>query len=61
MKENLDVFDFRLDQTAVSRLSSLDRGEAQAADSDKMGHAAMVVLLDPAGNVIDRRSVEVGG
>lgn len=38
MRENLDVFDFRLDQRAVSRLSSLDRGEAHAADSDKMGH-----------------------
>jgi 2,5-diketo-D-gluconate reductase A len=38
MKENLGVFDFRLDPQAVSRLSSLDRGEAQAADSDKMGH-----------------------
>jgi 2,5-diketo-D-gluconate reductase A len=38
MKENLDVFDFRLDQRAVSRLSSLDRGEAHAADSDTMGH-----------------------
>lgn len=38
MKENLDVFDFQLDHSAVSLLSSLDRGEAQAADSDKIGH-----------------------
>jgi 2,5-diketo-D-gluconate reductase A len=38
MKENLEVFDFRLSESAVSRLSALDRGEAQAADSDKMGH-----------------------
>ena len=37
-------------------------GEASlaVADDDRLGDAAMVVLLDAAGNVLDRRTTSVG-
>ena len=38
MAENLDVFDFALTGQEIAMLSSLDRGEAAAVDSDAFGH-----------------------
>jgi 2,5-diketo-D-gluconate reductase A len=38
MRENLDVFDFRLTADEVAAISALDRGEAAAVDSDFTGH-----------------------
>ena len=38
MAENLDVFDFALGEEEIAALSSLDRGEAAAVDSDAFGH-----------------------
>ena len=36
--ENLDIFDFFLTDEEMAAISSLDRGEAHAADSDAFGH-----------------------
>ncbi|MCG5213911.1 aldo/keto reductase [Streptosporangium soli] len=38
MRANIDVFDFELTPEEVAELSSLDRGEAAATDSDLAGH-----------------------
>ncbi|MEU4537258.1 aldo/keto reductase [Streptosporangium sp. NPDC023825] len=38
MRANADVFGFALTPEEVSELSSLDRGEAAATDSDSVGH-----------------------
>ena len=38
MAENLDIFDFRLTAQEVAAISSLDRGESAARDSDTEGH-----------------------
>jgi 2,5-diketo-D-gluconate reductase A len=38
MAENIAIFDFQLDSADVALLSSLDRGEAAAVDSDVFGH-----------------------
>ncbi|WP_440106625.1 aldo/keto reductase [Streptosporangium sp. H16] len=38
MRANADIFDFALTPEEVSELSSLDRGEAAATDSDSVGH-----------------------
>lgn len=36
--ENLDVFDFTLDDDEMAAISALDQGESEAADSDAFGH-----------------------
>ena len=38
LAENLDIFDFRLTGQEVAAISSLDRGESAARDSDSEGH-----------------------
>ncbi|MDQ1702697.1 MAG: 2,5-diketo-D-gluconate reductase [Frankiaceae bacterium] len=38
LRQNLNVFDFDLEQTDMDALSALDQGEASAVDSDKFGH-----------------------
>ena len=38
MKENLDVFDFQLDQEDLSKLQTLDAGPDAGVDSDVQGH-----------------------
>jgi 2,5-diketo-D-gluconate reductase A len=38
LRQNLDVFDFRLTEDQVAALSGLDRGEGAAVDSDRFGH-----------------------
>ncbi|MFJ4228818.1 aldo/keto reductase [Paenarthrobacter nicotinovorans] len=38
MKENLDVFDFELDQDDLSKLQTLDAGPDAGVDSDVQGH-----------------------
>ncbi|MFE4196199.1 aldo/keto reductase [Paenarthrobacter sp. NPDC056912] len=38
MKENLDVFDFALDQDDLTRLQTLDAGPDAGVDSDVQGH-----------------------
>ncbi|MQM27089.1 aldo/keto reductase [Glycomyces albidus] len=38
LEENLDVFGFELEPADIDALTSLDRGEAAAADSDRFGH-----------------------
>jgi 2,5-diketo-D-gluconate reductase A len=38
LRQNLDVFDFRLTEDQVAALSALDRGEGAATDSDRFGH-----------------------
>ncbi|MGD0196639.1 MAG: aldo/keto reductase [Solirubrobacteraceae bacterium] len=38
MAENIGIFDFALTQEEVAAISSLDRGEAYADDSDVIGH-----------------------
>ena len=36
--ENIDIFDFELDESEMERITGLDRGEAEATDSDVVGH-----------------------
>jgi 2,5-diketo-D-gluconate reductase A len=36
--QNIDLFDFSLSAAEVAAISGLDRGEAAAADSDRIGH-----------------------
>ena len=36
--ENIDIFDFELTAAEVAEISSLDTGEANAQDSDRLGH-----------------------
>jgi 2,5-diketo-D-gluconate reductase A len=36
--ENIDIFDFELDTDEMAAITRLDRGEAEAADSDAFGH-----------------------
>jgi 2,5-diketo-D-gluconate reductase A len=36
--ENIDIFDFELDESEMERIADLDRGEAEATDSDVVGH-----------------------
>ena len=36
--ENIDVFDFELSEDEMKTVSSLDRGESEATDSDEFGH-----------------------
>jgi 2,5-diketo-D-gluconate reductase A len=38
LRQNIDVFDFRLTDEQMAALSTLDRGEAAATDSDAFGH-----------------------
>ncbi|GAA3271886.1 aldo/keto reductase [Paenarthrobacter aurescens] len=38
MKENLDIFDFELDQDDLTRLQTLDAGPDAGVDSDVQGH-----------------------
>lgn len=38
IRENIDIFDFSLTQEEMAEISSLDRGEAGAMDSDVFGH-----------------------
>jgi len=38
MAANIAIFDFRLTGDEVAALSSLDRGESAAVDSDVVGH-----------------------
>lgn len=38
LAQNLQIFDFALTADEIQTLSALDRGEAAAADSDKVGH-----------------------
>ncbi|MBV9581391.1 MAG: aldo/keto reductase [Chloroflexi bacterium] len=38
IKQNLDLFDFELSHADLVALAALDQGEAQAADSDRLGH-----------------------
>src|SRR5690625_225396 len=38
LSENLDVFDFELTDADMHAISSLDRGESSAVDSDEFGH-----------------------
>jgi 2,5-diketo-D-gluconate reductase A len=38
LRQNLDVFDFRLTEDQVAALSALDRGEDAVTDSDRFGH-----------------------
>jgi 2,5-diketo-D-gluconate reductase A len=38
LAENIDVFDFSLTADEMAAVSSLDRGEAAAEDSDRVGH-----------------------
>jgi 2,5-diketo-D-gluconate reductase A len=38
MQENLDVFDFELDQEDLSKLQTLDAGPDAGVDSDVQGH-----------------------
>ena len=36
--ENIDIFDFELTADEIDRISALDRGDAEIADSDVVGH-----------------------
>ncbi len=36
--ENIDIFDFELSSEEMDRISALDRGESEVADSDQVGH-----------------------
>ncbi len=36
--ENIDIFNFELDTDEMAAITGLDRGEAEAADSDAFGH-----------------------
>ncbi len=36
--ENIDIFDFELTSEEMDRISALDRGESEIADSDQVGH-----------------------
>ncbi len=36
--ENLDIFDFELTEAEMATITGLDRGEADVADSDVVGH-----------------------
>jgi 2,5-diketo-D-gluconate reductase A len=36
--ENIDIFDFELTPEQMSRITALDRGEAEVTDSDQVGH-----------------------
>ncbi len=36
--ENLDIFDFELDDSEMERITGLDQGDAQVTDSDTTGH-----------------------
>jgi 2,5-diketo-D-gluconate reductase A len=38
MAENLDIFDFELTAEEIDRISALDRGDYEIADSDQVGH-----------------------
>lgn len=38
LAQNIDIFDFSLSSDDVNAISALDRGEADAADSDAFGH-----------------------
>jgi 2,5-diketo-D-gluconate reductase A len=38
MAENLDIFDFDLSDAEMDRISALDRGDSEIADSDQVGH-----------------------
>ena len=38
ISENIDIFDFSLTADEVARIAALDRGEAEAVDSDAFGH-----------------------
>ncbi|GAA2107224.1 aldo/keto reductase [Microlunatus panaciterrae] len=38
MAQNIDIFDFSLDEQAMGDISALDKGEAAARDSDAFGH-----------------------
>jgi 2,5-diketo-D-gluconate reductase A len=38
LRQNLDVFDFALEQADMDALSALDQGEDAAVDSDRFGH-----------------------
>lgn len=38
MAENLDIFDFELTAEEMDRISALDRGDSEIADSDQVGH-----------------------
>jgi 2,5-diketo-D-gluconate reductase A len=38
MAENLDIFDFELTAAEMDRISALDRGDSEIADSDQVGH-----------------------
>ena len=38
LRQNIDVFDFRLTDEQMAALSTLDRGEMAATDSDAFGH-----------------------
>jgi hypothetical protein len=45
---------------AAKELGPAGEVSLAVADDDRLGDAAMVVLLDPAGNVLDRRTTSVG-
>jgi 2,5-diketo-D-gluconate reductase A len=36
--ENIDIFDFELTAEEMARISALDRGDGEIADSDATGH-----------------------
>jgi 2,5-diketo-D-gluconate reductase A len=36
--ENIDIFDFELDESEIEAITGLDRGDAEVADSDVVGH-----------------------
>jgi 2,5-diketo-D-gluconate reductase A len=38
MAENIDIFDFELTAEEMDRISALDRGDSEIADSDQVGH-----------------------
>lgn len=38
IRTNIDIFDFALEPEEVAAISSLDKGETEAADSDAFGH-----------------------
>ena len=38
LAENIDIFDFELNEQEMSTISGLDRGESVVTDSDVFGH-----------------------